>query len=264
MTSAQLQAILAELQKRGVIPRDLAPAQLRAVQNSIARYSEYISEDGIKKVTDKLVAGLKDVMNPQQVGGVTTGATEGSLRGGLSNLINQYATAEGLGQAINLDFIIRTATAVMGGAGRYVADTSPQQVALYPGWALSRFAERATPRGFRKGKNDTLIPVPDDDWPARWQEAGESCGDDKWLPWEGDAQTGRGVALKDSAIWTALGNLRDDSLGNPFPPFAFNSGFSCGPASRAECIDLGLIDADTEVNAPEFSLAKLINIPEAA
>jgi hypothetical protein len=259
-----LQAILDELRKRGVKPSEISPAQMRALQKSIARYSEYISQDGIKKVTDKLVAGLKDAMNPQQVGGVTAGETEGSLRGGLSNLINQYSTAEGLGQAINLDFIIRTATAVMGGAGRYVADTSPQQVALYPGWALSRFAERDTPRGFRKGKGGSLIVVPDDDWPARWQEAGESCGDDKWLPWEGDAQTGRGVALKDSGIWIALGNLRDDSLGNPFPPFAFNSGFSCGPVSRAECMDLGLIDSETQVKAPEFSLEKLIHLPEAA
>lgn len=258
-----LQKILAELQERGVIGRNLSKQQLQALQHAIQRYSDYISQDGIQKVVEKLQAGIKDIMNPQQVNGVTTGPTEGSLRGQLSTLMEKYSTVEGIGQAINLDFIINTATSIMGGAGRYIADTSPQQVALYPGWAFSRFAERDTPRGFRRGKNDALVPVPDDDWPSRWQEAGEVAGDDDWLPWDGDSQTGRGVALKSSGIWQALGDLRDDSLGNPYPPFAFNSGFKCGPVSRAECIRLGLIDPKDEVNPPEFSLEKLINVPLA-
>jgi hypothetical protein len=264
MTSAELQKTLDELQRRGVLPRGISPAQMGAVRRSILRYSEYISQDGITKVMDKLLDGLKDVMNPHQELGVTKGGTEGSLRGNLSNLINQYSTVEGIGQAINLDFIIHTAASVMGGSGRYIADTTPQQVALYPGWALSRLAERDLPRGFRKGKGGVLVPVPDDDWPARWQESGESCGDDLWVPWSGDSQTGEGVALKESAIWITLGNLRDDSLGNPFPPFAFNSGFGLTPKSRAECIDLGLIDPNDEVKPPEFNLEKLINIPDLA
>ena len=261
--NADVKAILEELKKRGVLPSEISPAQMKALTRSIERYREYISQDGIKKVVEKLATGLKDIVNPQQVNGVTTGATEGSLRGEISNLTNKFSTAEGIGQAINWDFIIGTATQVMGGAGRYLADTSLQQVALYPAWAFSRFAERETPRGFKRGKKDALIPVPDDDWPSRWQEAGESCGDDDWLPWEGDAQTGRGVALKSSGIWQALGDLRADSLGNPFPPFAFNSGFKCGPVSRAETIELGLIDPNDEVNPPELNLEELINVPLA-
>ena len=259
-----LQLVLSELQKRGVLPREISSAQMKALQRAVERYSDFIGQDGIKKLVDKITSDLKDIMNPQQVGGVTKGATEGSLRGELSNLANKYSTVEGIGQAINWDFIINTATSIMGGAGRYVADTSPQQMALYPGWALSRFAERDTPRGFRVGAKGALIPVPDDDWPSRWAEAGETCGDEDWLPWDGDAQTGRGAALKSSGIWQALGDLRDDSLGNPFPPFAFNSGFKCGPVSRAECIDLGLIDPKDEVNPPEMNLENLINIPSLA
>jgi hypothetical protein len=261
---ANLQPILAELQKRGVLPREISPAQMNALRRAIQRYSDYLSQDGIKKAVDKITEGLKDIMNPQQVNGVTTGATEGSLRGQLSTLVERYSTVEGIGQAINWDFIINTATSIMGGAGRYIADTAPEQMALYPGWALSRFAERETPRGFRVGAKGALIPVPDDDWPARWAEAGALTGYDfSWEPWDGDAQTGRGVALKSSGIWQALGDLRDDSLGNPYPPFAFNSGFKCGNVSRAECIELGLIDPGDEVNPPEFNLDKLINVPLA-
>jgi hypothetical protein len=256
-----LQPILAELQKRGVLPREVSPAQMRALGRAVQRYSEYISQDGIKKVVDKLQAGIADIMNPQQVGGVTKGATEGSLRGQLSTLVEKYSTAEGIGQAINWDFIIGTATQIMGGAGRFLVGTSPAQMALNPAWAFSRFYDRDIPRGYRAGKGGALIPVPDDDWPARWQEAGANCGDDEWLWWDGDAQSGRGVALKSSAIWETLGNLRDDSLGNAYPPFAFNSGFRCGPVSRAECIDLGLIDPQDEVKPPEFNLEKLIAIP---
>lgn len=256
--------IIELLKKRGVLPSKISPAQMQALERSLQRYAEYISQDGIQKALDKIQSGLKDVMNPQQVGGVTTGPTEGALRGSLSNLINQFSTVERLGQSINLDFIIGTATKILGGAGRFVADTTPAQVALYPAWAFSRFAPRDVPRGFKEGKKGALIPVEDDDWPSRWADAGEASADDDWLDWHGDAQTGRGVALKSSDIWNQLGDVRDDSLGNAFPPFAFNSGFDVGPVSRAECIDLGLIDPKDEVNPPEFNLGELIQIPEAA
>lgn len=262
--SADLQEVLQELQKRGVIGREMSPTQMKALARAVARYSDYIGSDGVKKIVDKLRDGLQSVLNPQQINGVTKGETEGSLRGQLSQLADKFGTVEGIGQAINWDFIIGVATQVMGGAGRYVADTTPQQVALYPAWALKRFADRETPRGFKIGKKGALIPVPDDDWPSRWAEAGENCDDEDWLPWEGDAQTGRGIALKSSGIWQALGDLRDDSLGNPYPPFAFNSGFKVGPVSRGECIELGLIDPKDEVNAPELNLETLINVPSLA
>lgn len=75
---------------------------------------------------------------------------------------------------------------------------------------------------------------------ASWKAAGEATG------WVGAAR-GALVALKGSPIWAALGRGEGgwgDTLGNPFPPFAFNSGMEWFDAPRATCARLGLVDGD--------------------
>ena len=52
------------------------------------------------------------------------------------------------------------------------------------------------------------------------------------------------IALKSSGIWQALGNGAggyDDALGNPFPPFAVDSGFDVDETSRDQAEKLGLL-----------------------
>ena len=51
------------------------------------------------------------------------------------------------------------------------------------------------------------------------------------------------VALKSSPIWQALGDGVGgfkDTLGNPYPPFAYSSGMGWTDISRRECAELGL------------------------
>ena len=63
-----------------------------------------------------------------------------------------------------------------------------------------------------------------------------SCG------WQG-ACKGDFVALKGSPIWQEIGNGAGgfrDTLGNPFPPFAFSSTMTWVPVDRDECAALGL------------------------
>ena len=101
-----------------------------------------------------------------------------------------------------------------------------------PAWELVRVSGRRMPRA---------------DWAARWAAAGASCG------FEGALQD-RFLALKDSPIWQALGDGTGgwrDTLGNPFPPFAFGSGMGWVGVPRAECVALGLIGEDEEVGRPE-------------
>jgi len=93
---------------------------------------------------------------------------------------------------------------------------------LYPAWRLVRNAWRGKPRT---------------DWPERWAAAGASCG------FEGALQNDF-IALKDSPIWAALGRGEGgfrDTLGDPFPPFAFGSGMGWRRVGREECERLGLI-----------------------
>ena len=101
-----------------------------------------------------------------------------------------------------------------------------------PAWELARVTGRHAARK---------------DWPERWAAAGSACG------FEGALQN-RFVALKDSPIWQALGDGAGgfrDTLGNPYPPFAYGSGMGWIGVARAECVRLGLMGEDDEVGRPD-------------
>ena len=105
-----------------------------------------------------------------------------------------------------------------------VADIKSQNqdtLAQFPAWHLTRYGRRDEPR---------------EDWPARWHFAGEAVG------WDGAIQS-KMIALKASPIWSALGDGAggfSDTLGNPYPPFAFNSGLSWTDVSLEQCHAVGL------------------------
>ena len=113
-----------------------------------------------------------------------------------------------------------------------VAAETPATLEEWPAVELTRFVGRGAPRA---------------DWHERWQAAGDSVG------WEGSSKDAGGfpdwrmVALKNSPIWAALGNGAGgfrDTLGNPYPPFAYGSGLAWADVSRDEAIELGLIDPE--------------------
>ena len=71
-----------------------------------------------------------------------------------------------------------------------------------------------------------------------------------------DEADGRMVALVNHPIWPALGDGAggyDDSLGNPWAPFAFNSGRGTEAVPRDECVELGIMGAD-DVVTPDRSI----------
>ena len=76
------------------------------------------------------------------------------------------------------------------------------------------------------------------DWPQRWEAAARAVG------FEGVSRDyGRMVALKGSPVWQALGEGAGgfrDTLLNPYPPLAFNSGMGWEDVAREECDELGL------------------------
>jgi hypothetical protein len=75
------------------------------------------------------------------------------------------------------------------------------------------------------------------DWPDRWMKAG------------GQFYGERMIALKTDPVWQRLGSseLFPDGLGNPWPPFAFNSGWRVRDIDRDETESLGLLTANTEL-----------------
>jgi phage FluMu protein Com len=80
------------------------------------------------------------------------------------------------------------------------------------------------------------------DWSSRWSAAAQASGDNNAT--QIFQNTGKMIALKSSGIWQALGDGvggYNDSLGIPFSPFAFDSGFDVDEVPRAKCEKLGLL-----------------------
>ena len=118
-----------------------------------------------------------------------------------------------------------------------LSEQTEATVWLYPAWELSRRETRRVPR---------------DDWADRWQAAGDAVGWESALMLRGITGS-RMIALKSSPIWAALGSGAGgytDTLGNPYPPFAYNSGLDWDEVDRDECISLGLITADEDIASP--------------
>ena len=134
-----------------------------------------------------------------------------------------------------LNLVIDTQRQMAASVSRLAGQTE-STIYLRPAWELKRFETRSVPRP---------------DWDRRWAAAGLACG------FKG-ALKDRFIALKSSPIWQELGNGAGgyrDTLGNPYPPFAFSSGMDWIEVDRDECIALGLVREDDEISAP--SLASL-------
>lgn len=129
-----------------------------------------------------------------------------------------------------LQLMIETSVLDTMGYGRYEAGTDEVALDVNPGWELVRVINSRVHR----------------DWPKRWQAAGESVG------WVGASKVEM-IALKNSPIWQALGNGAggyEDTLGNPWAPFAFNSGMNTISVSREKCEELGILSVGQKLEAP--------------
>lgn len=129
-----------------------------------------------------------------------------------------------------LQLIVETNVLDTQGFGRWKSSQNPQTLDAFPAWQLVRMKFSDVPR----------------DWPARWNEARYETGEPEGAT---DSVTGRMVALKNHPIWEALGDptLFDDGLGNPWPPFAFNSGMNVIDVRRRDAVALGLLRETTRI-----------------
>ncbi len=129
-----------------------------------------------------------------------------------------------------MNLILKTNRQMASSVAIAQADT-PATLDLYPAWRLERYIGRRVPRL---------------DWWQRWQSAGSATD------WQGASQREM-VALKRSPIWQALGDGAGgytDTLGNPFPPFAYGSGLDWSPVDADTAADLGLAPEDNDNTAP--------------
>ena len=233
----QLQAAIAQLQSAGKLPASLPRKTAELLARSLGKYSGEVSQKVLTNILadfQSKIATASSMTDPLQ------------LRGVLADLTQYVGSEDVAGQ---IKFAHKISQEVASGAGGYLnQNLSPEALDEYPALELRRMFQRDVPRGFKTGAKGALIPVPGDDWPSRWEAAG------------GELFDGRMIALKSDEVWQNLGDGEggyDDTLGNPFPPFAFNSGFMTVDVSRKEAVTLGLIGADEEAQPATLDFKNL-------
>lgn len=262
--------LISQAMSRGV---RVPPQAAASVRKSLAEFGSAVDARTKQEFLDQFLDGLKSIVKPVQVlrpgeeQTVTEGQTPASLRGDLTELLRRVQDPQAIVEDMNLDFKVDVASNVMRGGARFLADNYDQdELDEFPAWELLRVYDRDVPRGFKRGPKGTLIPVPNDAWDdedGRWVKACQSAGDEDAL--RVFRETGRMVALKSSGVWQALGNGAggyDDTLGNPYAPFAFNSGYDVDGVPRKECEQLGLIEKGEKATRTDFDFAQLFTLPQ--
>lgn len=260
--SDPITSLIHQAMARGV---QVPPQAISSMQHGLDKFGSALDDKTKQDLLEKFLGGLKSIVKPAQVqrenGTATEGDTPSTLSSDVEHLLKQFGTSDGLVEELNLPFKVDVATNVMRGGARFLADNYDQdELDAYPAWELLRVYQRDVPRGFKRGPKGSLIPVPDDDWPSRFTDACNAAGDDDALGVF--KSTGRMIALKSSGVWQELGTNRDDCLGNPFPPFAFNSGYDCDGVSRKECEQLGLLDPGDKPERADIDFSNLFQLPK--
>lgn len=222
LSSAQLRRLDADLRRRAVFS---------------ARMTELDFLGDVQRLTRDIAAGLQDRAGRY----VSIPEAKAQLRErleakGYSADPEERGTVKDFKSDFRRQLIMETNVLDTLGYGRWKAEQDSVALDVNPGWELVRLSEANKPR----------------DWAARWAAAGEA------VQWQG-ALPDRWIALKTSPIWNALGagaGGYGDTLGNPWPPFAFQSGMGVIEVSRRMAEDLGLLgendtvrpDSDTALN----------------
>ncbi|MBI3418115.1 MAG: hypothetical protein HY043_22735 [Verrucomicrobia bacterium] len=131
-----------------------------------------------------------------------------------------------------LNLILDTGTSIALCHASWEWGQNPDVLLTWPAQELLRIESRKEPRN----------------WPERWLGAG------------GKFFGGLMIARKDSPVWRKLGNARD-GLGNPYPPFAFNSGMGVQDVPYCEALALGIIDDRAVIKPQSHRRNSFVNGP---
>ena len=215
-----------DILQKAILPTELSSAEIRAKYARALRersfFSARVAEAGyLQRLRDACAAYARGDISAADARLSLTGWIESA---GFSPDGTPLEGAQGLGDPrsqARMNLIIKTQRETAASLAKIERSRDPAVASLFPAWELVRFAARQNPR---------------QNWTARWNAAGDACG------WEGAAR-GRMVALKTSPIWQELGagaGGYNDTLGNPYPPFAWASGMDWREVPAAEAESLGL------------------------
>ena len=228
MTPADIQRI------KDLLPTSLGSDELRSsIASDILRRSVFSA----RMESARYLARIREVCAQVLEGSINQATARARLLETLSQMGHSPLDDGGLTNPASirrLNLIVDTQRQMAASVSRIQTQT-PAVLERWPAWELTRLVGKAVPR---------------EDWPARWRNAGESIG------WEG-ALKDHFIALKTSPIWQALGDGAGgfrDTLGNPYPPFAYSSGMAWVAVDRETCERLGLSGPEPET-VPSASLS---------
>ena len=265
-----VKSAIIKLQKTGKLPASLTQGTVDAMTKSLRKYFNKISADKIDEFTAKARSVVEATLKTEQetregqTGTTTVGTGTADGRTELTSFLEE-ASGKGVADLMNMDFFQRIARQVAQGAGKLVAmNLDPVRVDEFPAMELLRVYDREVPRGEKRVKG-VIVPDEENSWQERWKAACDDSGDEDAA--SAFEATGRMVALKSSDVWQSLGDGAgdyDDTLGNAFPPFAFQSGMDWDEVSRADATELGLIDEGAEAQGADLDFDELIALPTEA
>jgi len=214
MTAADIQRL------KELLPTTLGSDEIRTqIARDILRRSVFSA----RMASLPYLAQVRDVCARLLDGSINAATARLELQDTLETMGHLMSDGGGLTNPASirrLNLILETQTQMAASVAQ-IAEQTPAVVEMWPAWELVRLEGRQVPRA---------------DWPRRWAHAGESVN------WEG-ALKGRFIALKSSPIWQALGDGAGgfrDTLGNPYPPFAYFSGMGWEDVDADTCRALGL------------------------
>lgn len=251
------------LARRKALPSSLDSAGLRQLGAAFHRQNFVSAQTLLQDLLDNYKDAVGQILNPTDVtraDRVSESNPEGKVQEGLDLATARmqirdlqrklgYAPAEDEAGTIKdlssdkrIDLVVRTNTELAQGAGDFLRQNDEDVIDLFPAWELYRLEPRDKER----------------DWEQRWRIAAAVAQDPKALA--ALELSGTMAALKSSGIWQALGDGEGgymDTLGNPYPPFAFNSGMWTRELSRDEAEELGLIEAGQKAEVNGLDLGEL-------
>lgn len=218
----QFSEALQSREVRSILPTNLSSAQLRlAMEPSIMERAMFSA-----RVTNaEYLQEIDDVVRRMLNGEIDQATARTQLKVKLRERGYEPDPAHrgkitDFGSEQRLKLVLETNARIAQGYGQFIQGQDPGLLDAFPAQELFRLQSKKKERT----------------WTARWERVGGKLVD-------GD----RMIARKDDDIWLKLGNAFDDSLGNPYPPFAFNSGMWVKDVSRKDAIRFEIIDRDTQV-----------------
>jgi hypothetical protein len=247
---------LQHLTDKQVMPTALGSAELQTLDAAVRRQSFFSARTLLEGYLQRAREVIASVLQPaQDERGVTVGWNPASARGELRDTLrrmghspdpDEEGTIKDLSSDGRLDLVVRTNTELAQGAGHFILQNDPGTLEFYPALELVRYDQAREPR----------------DWAQRWRIAAQVAGDAQ--AYAALELHGRMIALKSSRIWQALGDGAggyQDTLGNPYPPFAFNSGMWTEDVDRATAEDVGVLAAGATVVANPLRIEELFEVP---